>query len=77
MRTRDFSFGAVAVESDMPEDLQSVLRSWVEQFSSDGSAADVSSKDVQAWAFSHEDAVRHQDLLVERLGQVVSRLTSL
>ena len=77
-RIRDFSFGAVALDSDLPEDLQSVFRSWVEQFSADDFATDVSSKDVvQAWAVSHEEAVRHQDLLVERLGQVVSRLTSL
>ena len=34
-------------------------------------------KGVHAWAVSHEDAVLHQDLLVERLGRVISQLTSL
>ena len=76
-RTRDFSFGAGIVESESPEDLQSVLQNWGAQFAADSFAADVSSRNAQAWAVSHENAVFHQDILVERLEQVISRLTSL
>ena len=76
-RTRDFSFGSGIVESESPEDLQSVLQSWGAQFAADSFAADVSSRNAQAWAVSHENAVLHQDILVERLEQVISRLTSL
>lgn len=77
MRTRDFSFGAGVFEGDSTEELRSTLQRWVGQFSADGFTTDVSFTGVQAWAVSHEDAVVHQDLLVERLQQVVSRLTSL
>lgn len=76
-RTRDFSFGAGIVESDPPQELQSVLQSWIAEFAVDSFASDVSSKSAQAWAVSHEDAVQQQDILVERLEQVISRLTSL
>ena len=59
-------------EDDSPEELQSVLQCLGEQFSADGFAEDVSSKGVQAWAVSDKDAILHQDLLVERLGRVIS-----
>ena len=61
----------------MPYELQSVLQRWGEQLSAGGFAEDVSSKEVQAWAVSDKDAIIHQDLLVERLGRVISQLTSL
>ena len=74
--TRDFSFGTRTFENDLPEELQSVLQRWGEQFSADDFAEDVSSKNAQAWAVSHKDAILHQDLLIERLGHVISQLTS-
>ena len=74
--TRDFSFGTRTSEDDLPEELQSVLQHWAEQFSADGFAEDVSSKNAQAWAISHKNAFLHQDLLAERLGRVISELTS-
>lgn len=75
--TRDFSFGMRTSADDLPEELQSVLQHWAEQFSADGFAEDVSSKNAQAWAISHKNAILHQDLLDERLGRVISELTSL
>ena len=76
-RTKDFSFGARTFEDNLPEELQSVLQRWEEQFSADGFVEDVSSMEARAWAVSHKDAVLHQDLLAERLGRVISQLTSL
>ncbi len=75
-RTRDFSFGTRTFEDDLPEELKSVLQRWGEQFSADDFTEDVSSKNAQAWAVSHKDAILHQDLLIERLGRVISQLTS-
>ena len=77
MSTRDFSFGAGIFDGNSTVELQAVLQRWGAQFSADGFTDDVSSKGIQAWAVSHENAVRHQDILIERLGRVISQLTSL
>ena len=77
MRTRDFSFGAAVFDYALPEDSQAMLERWVDEFSADSFVEDVSSKGVKAWAIRHEEAVQHQDLLVERLRTICSELVSL
>ena len=77
MRTRDFSFGAGVFDLELPEDLRTVLERWAGDFSSESFAEDVSSKGVQAWSVRHNAAVQHQDLLVQRLRNMLSKLASL
>ncbi|MCY4653716.1 MAG: hypothetical protein OXC95_11200, partial [Dehalococcoidia bacterium] len=77
MGTRDFSFGAGVFEGDSTKELQAVLHLWVEEFSADDFTAKVYKGGNRAWAVSYEDAVLHQDILVERLKQVVLKLASL
>ena len=80
MRTKDFSFGTGILDYDDPppgEELQNLLKRWIDQFSSDGFSKDVSSKGVKAWAVGYDDASRHADLLVGRLETVLSELKSL
>ena len=77
MRTRDFSFGAGVFDLQLPEDLRTVLERWAGDFSSESFAEDVSSKGVQAWSVRHNAAVQHQDLLVQRLRTILSKLASL
>ena len=78
MSTRDFSFGcAVLDEEDLPDELRGVLEWWTGCFATDAFAEDVSSKGVQASAVTHENAVRHQDDLVERLRGVIVALRGL
>ena len=77
MRTRDFSFGASAFESELPDELRAILQRWAKKFSDDDFTEDVSSKGVNAWAVTHDDAVQHQDLLVERLSTTFSELSTL
>ena len=75
--TRDFSFGAAILDEELPEKLRTVLEGWVSQFSADSFTEDVSSKGVKAWAVSHETAVDQQELLVNRLSNILSKLASL
>ena len=78
MRTRDFSFGAsVLDEPDLPGELRAVLEAWTSEFSTDGFAADVSSKGVKAWAVTHESIAQHELRLVACLRAVLSELASL
>ena len=79
MRTKDFSFGAAIFDYDPPpgEELRALLQRWIDQFSSDDFAQDVSSKGVKAWAVGYDAASHHVDLLVERLTKVLSELKSL
>lgn len=77
MRTRDFSFGASAFELDLPEHVCAVLEEWTSQVSAIENAEDVSSKDVRAWAIRHDTSVERQDLMVERLRDVLSKLAVL
>ena len=77
MRTRDFSFGVAVYDHALPEELRAMLERWVDEISADSFAEDVSSKGVKAWAVRHEAAVRHQDVLEERLGRILSELASL
>ena len=59
------------------KELRPLLERWIDQFSSDGFAKEISSKGVKAWAVGYEDAAHHVDLLVERLAKVLSELKSL
>lgn len=77
MRTRDFSFGAAVYDHEHPEEVRVMLERWFDEVSSDSFAEDVSSKGVKAWAVRYEAGVQHQDLLVERLGRIISELASL
>ena len=81
MRTKDFSFGTAHTSTTtirrLAEELQNLLERWIDQFSSDGFAEDVSSKGVKAWAVGYDAASHHVDLLVERLTKVLSELKSL
>ena len=77
MRTREFSFGSAVFDYELPDALRVMLEGWVEEFASDSFAQEVSSKGVKAWAVTHDTAVQHQDLLVERLQTVLSNLASL
>lgn len=77
MRTRDFSFGASIFEENPPEELRVILDTWVDRFSADDFTDDVSSRGTRAWAVSPDAAVRHQDLLVDRLTGIISELISL
>ena len=77
MRTRDFSFGVAVYDHVLPEELQAMLERWVDEFSADDFAENVSSKGVKAWAVRHEASVQHQDVLVERLRRIISELASL
>ena len=54
-----------------------MLERWASEVSADGFAENVSSKGVKAWAVRYEEAVRHQDVLVERFRRIVSELASL
>lgn len=76
MKTRDFSFGASIFEDDPPEELRAILDPWIERFSQDAFADDVSSRGTKAWAVSPDDALRHQDLLMDRLTTIISELAS-
>ena len=76
MRTRDFSFGASILEDDPPEELRAILDPWIDRFSKDTFADDVSSRGTQAWAVSQDDALHHQDLLIDRLTIIISELAS-
>ena len=77
MRTRDFSFGVAVYDYVLPEELRAMLERWVDEFSADSFAEDVSSKGVKAWAVRHEAGVQHHHVLVERLGRILSELASL
>ena len=79
LSTKDFSFGA-AIFDDVPppeEKLRTLLDRWIDQFSSDDFAEEISSKGVKAWAVGYDAASHHVDLLVERLTKVLSELKSL
>ena len=56
LSTKDFSFGA-AIFDDVPppeEKLRTLLERWIDQFSSDDFAEEISSKGVKAWAVGYE-----------------------
>ena len=79
MRTKDITFGAAILDANPPpgDKLRALLEQWINQFSSDDFAEDVSSKGVKAWAVSYDAAYHHTDLLVERFAKVCLQLKSM
>ena len=79
MRTRDFSFGVAILdyEPGPEEELRAVLQRWMDSFRDDSFATDVSSKGVAAWSVDCDAAVRHTDLLADRLSNVLVELQAL
>ncbi len=81
MKTRDFSFGAgpgrKGYFENVPAHLRRFLESWADSFSTHPDARDVSSKGVNAWAFTQEYAAANIDVLAERLEQVMRELAAL
>ena len=81
MGTRDFPFGAglgrQGYFEGVPVHLREFLERWAGSFSNHPDTRDVSSKSVNAWAFTHGDAVRNIDYLAERLANVLRKLTVL
>ena len=79
MRTRDFSFGAGILDYDPgpQEELRSILQRWVNQFATDDFTEDASSRGVAAWSVDYNGIADHIDLLENRLGRVLSELSSL
>ena len=80
MRTREFSFGRQTQgkgPENLPTEVRQVLKSWSDSFAKDPCAVDVSSSGVDAWAISHEVAVKHIDELAERLKKVLVELKTI
>ena len=79
MRTRDFTFGVgiLDYEPGPEEELRSVLQRWVDSFRDDSFTTDASSKGVAAWSVDYNAAVRHTDLLADRLSNVLVELHAL
>ena len=75
--TRDFSFDTNLLRDDLPEQLQSALKRWVEMFSGFSFAKNVSGKYTEAWAVSHDSAIENQDLLEECLREVIGELAEM
>ncbi len=79
-RTRHFSFGAgiFEYEPEPPEELSEVLRRYARQFEVDSWTHDASSSGgVVAWCVEPNDAVKHIDVLVERVQKVLADLRAL
>ena len=56
----------------LPREVRKALQVWFDSFEDDDFAEDVSTVFADAWAVSHESAVRHIDELAERLKEVLS-----
>ena len=79
MKTRDFSFGTGILEYDPGPDqpLRQILERWAKQFSQDDFTLDASSKGVDAWSVDYQAAVKHANVLVDRLRNVITEIRSL
>ena len=79
MRTKDFTFcvGILDYEPGPEEELRAVLQRWVDSFRDDSFTTDASSKGVAAWSVDYSAAVRHTDLLADRLSNVLVELHAL
>ena len=77
--TRDFTFGEAVTEyyPDLDANLRTALGQWTEQFRTDSFAEAVATKNITAWSIGHDEAVKHIDLLAERLAHVLTKLSSL
>ena len=56
----------------LPREVRKALQIWFDSFEDDDFSEDISTVFVEAWAVSHESAVRHIDELAERLKAVLS-----
>ncbi len=76
MGFRNATFGASTYD-DAPPELRNALTRWVDSFSGDDFAKDVSRSYERAWEVDYASAAQNLDLLAERLGKVLSELRSL
>ena len=79
MKTKHFSFGAAIFDYDPPPPagLRDLLSQYARQFEDDPYTHDASSKGVVASYAEPDDAVKHIDVLVERLERVLAKLGAL
>ena len=73
----DFVFGTDILDRKPPEKLRELLERWLDLFSKDDFARDVSGKGRWAWAISHDTAPDHVDLLSSRFREIIPELESL
>ena len=79
MRTRYLTFGESISSYENPAPstpLQAVLTRWQESFRDESFTAGASSKGVNAWSVTYDDATLHIDELTARLAAVVTELRS-
>ena len=65
------------MDTDHPERLRRVLRTWVGQFAGDASFEDVSSKHVEAKSATYDVVTSQIKLLETRLAAVLSELATM
>ena len=75
----DVTFGASIIDYDPPPEdkLRDALTRWVDSFSDDKFAKDVSRSWERAWEVDYASAAQNIDLLADRLADVLSELKSL
>ena len=76
-KTRDFTFGAAILDEALAEGLRTVLEQWANLFKDDDFTTDASSSGVNARSVNYHDAVKHIDLLSDRLADILTKLQSL
>ena len=78
-RTKEFTFGAAIFDYDPPpsDELRTCLENWANQFKDDTFTTDVSSVGVKAYSVSYADAVKHIDILEDRMRNVLEQLGEL
>lgn len=78
-KARSFHFGSAIVHYPKPPEgeLRDVVDQWIDQFARDEFTTDAEASGISAWSVDYQTAVRHADVLVERLERVISELRSL
>ena len=85
---REFAFGAGTTDArqssslvKVSSDLREILEQWAGEFAGDGfSSKDsrtLNTEGFEAWCVAYDDAVKHIDVLVERLERVLAKLGAL
>ena len=72
MRTREFTFGVVLYEHELPPEKLAHVEGYLRELREAAFTRDVSSKGVQAWAVGHEAAVEHREYLTALLERIIS-----
>ena len=73
-----FCFGTDLVDEDLPPDLRSALEGWANSFRDwEFTTSDVSGKGDSAWSVDPDTAVKHIDVLEERLTGILAKLDRL